>query len=77
MFKRKGSKLDTLLLFICAMKIQILTGHVTTQHIFMVFLTNYVVELIISQFYVNHILTVIFFWLIIGSSILQVRLWKY
>ena len=38
---------NTLLLFMCAMKNQVLVGHVTTRRISSVHLTNYVVDLTI------------------------------
>ena len=40
---------DSLLLFMCALKIQILTSHLITQHVFVVVLTNYMDNLTITS----------------------------
>ena len=45
--EERGSKADTLLLFMCAMKIQVLTGHVTVLCVSVVNLANYMVDLTI------------------------------
>jgi hypothetical protein len=41
--KERRSKANTLLIFMCAMKNQILISHMTTQRVYVVVLTNYMV----------------------------------
>jgi hypothetical protein len=50
----RGSNVDTLLLFMCVMTIQIWTGHVTARYVSVVVLTNYVVDLTIPKSKTSH-----------------------